>query len=52
MDGKQADIFEVLSDMARWVQEGKYGTGDDLDAEWLQQDLEGMAEDIASILEV
>jgi len=51
MEDKQARIWEEIQMVAKWVQEGKYGTGDELDGEWLQKDLEEMTDDIGSILE-
>ena len=40
MEGIQQTVAEGLETLARWVREGRYGFGDDFDAESLGEDFE------------
>jgi hypothetical protein len=51
MDGKQQQAFECVVMVANWIRDGKYGTGDDVDSEYLQEDVVDMTESLSHILE-
>ena len=46
MDGQQLTAYEAVMKVACQIQEGMYGTGEDIDVEALESDLDDATADI------